>query len=93
MSLTLFDSESSIALRPYDKQRPAMRAKAGFPIALTIYGLGVLIYQLLMQRVQRGEVFTQIFVMTSGGPAEKTTTVVYFIYLAAFKFYELRDNL
>ncbi|WP_375425663.1 carbohydrate ABC transporter permease [uncultured Friedmanniella sp.] len=34
------------------------------------------------------QVFTQIFVMTSGGPAEKTTTVVYFIYLAAFKFYE-----
>jgi multiple sugar transport system permease protein len=34
------------------------------------------------------QVFTQIFIMTSGGPAEKTTTVVYFIYLAAFKFYE-----
>ncbi len=34
------------------------------------------------------QVFTQIFIMTSGGPAQKTTTVVYFIYLAAFKFYE-----
>lgn len=34
------------------------------------------------------QVFTQIFIMTSGGPAEKTTTVVYFIYLAAFKFYD-----
>ena len=34
------------------------------------------------------QVFTQIFIMTSGGPAERTTTVVYFIYLAAFKFYE-----
>jgi len=34
------------------------------------------------------QVFTQIFVMTSGGPAEKTTTVVFFIYQAAFKFYE-----
>jgi multiple sugar transport system permease protein len=34
------------------------------------------------------QVFTQIFVMTSGGPVERTTTVVYFIYTAAFKFYE-----
>jgi len=31
------------------------------PIALVIFGLGMLIYYLLMQRVQRGEVFTQIF--------------------------------
>jgi multiple sugar transport system permease protein len=34
------------------------------------------------------QVFTQIFIMTSGGPAERTTTVVFFIYQAAFKFYE-----
>ena len=34
------------------------------------------------------QVFTQIFIMTSGGPVERTTTVVYFIYNAAFKFYE-----
>jgi multiple sugar transport system permease protein len=34
------------------------------------------------------QVFTQIFVMTSGGPVGRTTTVVYFIYTAAFKFYE-----
>ena len=34
------------------------------------------------------QVFTQIFVMTSGGPVERTTTVVYYIYLSAFKFYE-----
>jgi branched-chain amino acid transport system permease protein len=31
------------------------------PIALLMYGLGVLVYRGLMQRVQRGEVFTQIF--------------------------------
>ena len=31
------------------------------PIALVMYGLGVLVYRGLMQRVQRGEVFTQIF--------------------------------
>ena len=34
------------------------------------------------------QVFTQIFVMTSGGPVERTTTVVYYIYQSAFKFYE-----
>jgi branched-chain amino acid transport system permease protein len=31
------------------------------PIAVLMYGVGVLIYRGLMQRVQRGEVFTQIF--------------------------------
>ena len=31
------------------------------PIAVVMYGLGVLVYRGLMQRVQRGEVFTQIF--------------------------------
>src|ERR1700750_2698674 len=31
------------------------------PIAILMYGAGVLVYRGLMQRVQRGEVFTQIF--------------------------------
>lgn len=31
------------------------------PIAVVMFGLGVVIYRLLMSRVQRGEVFTQIF--------------------------------
>lgn len=31
------------------------------PLAIVMYGLGVLVYRGLMQRVQRGEVFTQIF--------------------------------
>lgn len=30
------------------------------------------------------QVFTQIFIMTSGGPVEHTTTMVYFIYKTAF---------
>jgi multiple sugar transport system permease protein len=34
------------------------------------------------------QVFTQIFIMTNGGPVNKTTTMVFFIYQAAFKFYE-----
>ncbi len=35
------------------------------------------------------QVFTQIFVMTSGGPAERTTTIVYLIYETGFKFYDM----
>ncbi|MDX6302412.1 MAG: multiple sugar transport system permease protein [Nocardioidaceae bacterium] len=35
------------------------------------------------------QIFTQIFIMTNGGPAEKTTTMVFFIYQAAFKFYDM----
>ena len=35
------------------------------------------------------QVFTQIFVMTSGGPVDRTTTVVYYIYESAFKFFEM----
>src|SRR3989442_1134393 len=31
------------------------------PVALVIYGLGVLVYRQLMRRVQRGDPFTQIF--------------------------------
>ena len=31
------------------------------PVAAVMYGVGVLVYRLLMRRVQRGEVFTQIF--------------------------------
>jgi multiple sugar transport system permease protein len=30
------------------------------------------------------QVFTQIFIMTSGGPVDRTTTMVYFIYQTAF---------
>jgi multiple sugar transport system permease protein len=35
------------------------------------------------------QIFTQIFIMTNGGPAERTTTMVFFIYQAAFKFYDM----
>ena len=35
------------------------------------------------------QVFTQIFIMTSGGPVNKTTTMVYYMYLWAFKFYDM----
>jgi multiple sugar transport system permease protein len=35
------------------------------------------------------QVFTQIFVMTRGGPVDRTTTMVFFIYESAFKFFEM----
>lgn len=35
------------------------------------------------------QVFAQIFVMTNGGPVDRTTTMIYFIYNAAFKYYEM----
>jgi len=35
------------------------------------------------------QVFTQIFVMTSGGPVNKTTTMAYYMYLWAFKYFDM----
>src|SRR4051794_9916482 len=35
------------------------------------------------------QVFPQIFVMTSGGPVNKTTTMVYYMYLWGFKYYDM----
>jgi multiple sugar transport system permease protein len=35
------------------------------------------------------QIFTQIYIMTQGGPVGRTATMVYFIYQAAFKFYEM----
>jgi multiple sugar transport system permease protein len=33
--------------------------------------------------------FTQIFVMTRGGPVDKTTTMLFYIYQSAFQFFEM----
>jgi multiple sugar transport system permease protein len=46
------------------------------------------LFLLVMGIIGSFQVFTQIFIMTSGGPVDKTTTMVFFIYEAAFKFYE-----
>ena len=35
------------------------------------------------------QVFTQIFVMTNGGPVDRATTIVYYMYITAFKFFEM----
>jgi multiple sugar transport system permease protein len=33
--------------------------------------------------------FTQVFVMTRGGPVDKTTTMLFYIYQSAFQFFEM----
>lgn len=35
------------------------------------------------------QVFTQIYIMTNGGPIGRTTTIVYFIYQSAFQFFKM----
>ncbi len=47
------------------------------------------LFLLVMGIIGSFQVFTQIFVMTSGGPVDRTTTVVYYIYQAAFQNYEM----
>jgi multiple sugar transport system permease protein len=47
------------------------------------------LFLLVMGIIGSFQVFTQIFVMTSGGPVHRTTTMVFYIYEAAFKFYEM----
>jgi multiple sugar transport system permease protein len=46
------------------------------------------LFLLVMGIIGSFQVFTQIFVMTNGGPVDRTTTMVFFIYQAAFKFYD-----
>jgi multiple sugar transport system permease protein len=47
------------------------------------------LFLMVMGIIGSFQVFTQIFIMTSGGPVNRTTTMVYYIYEAAFKFYEM----
>ena len=47
------------------------------------------LFLLVMGIIGSFQVFTQIFVMTSGGPVKRTTTMVYYIYESAFQFYEM----
>jgi len=47
------------------------------------------IFLVVIEIIFAFQIFTQIFVMTSGGPVDRTTTVVYYIYESAFKFFEM----
>jgi multiple sugar transport system permease protein len=47
------------------------------------------VFLLVIQIIFNMQIFTQIFVMTRGGPIDKTTTVLFYVYEAAFQFYEM----
>ena len=47
------------------------------------------LFLLVMGIIGSFQVFTQIFVMTQGGPVGRTEVMVYFIYRSAFEFYEM----
>ncbi|GAA3143643.1 MULTISPECIES: carbohydrate ABC transporter permease [Nonomuraea] len=47
------------------------------------------LFLLVMGIISSLQVFTQIFVMTNGGPVNKTTTMVYYMYLWAFKYFDM----
>jgi multiple sugar transport system permease protein len=47
------------------------------------------LFLLVMGIISSLQVFTQIFVMTNGGPVNRTTTMVYYMYLWAFKYFDM----
>ncbi|NED95874.1 sugar ABC transporter permease [Phytoactinopolyspora alkaliphila] len=47
------------------------------------------LFLMVMGIIGSFQIFTQIFVMTQGGPVDRTTTMMFYIYEAAFKFYEM----
>jgi multiple sugar transport system permease protein len=47
------------------------------------------LFLLVMGIIGSLQVFTQIFVMTNGGPVNRTTTMVYYMYLWAFKYFDM----
>jgi multiple sugar transport system permease protein len=47
------------------------------------------LFLMVMGIIGSFQIFTQIFVMTQGGPVDRTTTMMFYIYEAAFKFYQM----
>jgi multiple sugar transport system permease protein len=47
------------------------------------------LFLMVMGIIGSFQVFTQIYIMTSGGPVNRTSTMVYYIYESAFRFYEM----
>jgi multiple sugar transport system permease protein len=47
------------------------------------------LFLLVIGVISSFQIFTQIYIMTSGGPLNRTTTIVYYIYEWGFKFYDL----
>jgi multiple sugar transport system permease protein len=49
----------------------------------------VTLFVVIMSCISSLQVFSQVFVMTQGGPLNSTITVTYHMYLNAFRFYRL----
>jgi multiple sugar transport system permease protein len=47
------------------------------------------IFLLVLGIIGSMQVFTQIYIMTSGGPVNKTTTMVYYMYLWGFRYFDM----
>jgi multiple sugar transport system permease protein len=47
------------------------------------------VFLAVIQIIFSFQVFTQIFVMTRGGPVDRTTTVLFYVYEAAFQYFEM----
>ena len=47
------------------------------------------VFLAVIQIIFNMQIFTQIFVMTRGGPIDRTTTVLFYVYESAFQFYEM----
>ena len=57
---------------------------------ITFPGLGPATYFILvMSTITSFQAFGQVAVMTKGGPLDRTTVIVYYIYQEAFKFFEM----
>lgn len=48
-----------------------------------------LLFAVVIATIASFQVFTQVFVMTEGGPAFSTTTLVYYIYVSAFEHFRM----
>lgn len=48
-----------------------------------------LLFVLIVNTVRSLQIFTEVFVMTSGGPLNRTTTIVYYLYEEAFYKFNL----
>jgi ABC-type sugar transport system permease subunit len=49
----------------------------------------VALFAIVFATVQSFQLFDQIYVLTSGGPGTSTFSLVYFIYIEAFKFFKI----
>jgi multiple sugar transport system permease protein len=48
-----------------------------------------MLYAIVINLIKSLQIFTEIFVMTQGGPVGSTTTSVYHVYTAAFERFDL----